>query len=277
VRTSGGYVDTEWGQVHYRRNGDRGPWIGLFHESPLSSRVYEAVLPMLGEHARVVAFDTPGYGASDAPPHRHVELPDYARVLAQAVLGLGMERPVLGGVHTGASLAIEIGAHLPCGADGLVLSGVPLLSSEERASFLARWTPEVPIDGQGSQFAWGMERYHGIYGKDAPAELIHLAVVELMRIPHQYDWAYQAAFRHDPSASLTAATCPVLLLDAEADLLADKDSLALELAQNARLVTLPGLPGQPHLRAPEDYVTEFLAFVHQRGERTHLTPDTSDL
>ncbi|QKW35544.1 hypothetical protein HUT06_17120 [Actinomadura sp. NAK00032] len=50
--TEGGYADTEWGQVHYRRSGGAGPWIGLFHESPLSSRVFEDVLPPLGRHAR---------------------------------------------------------------------------------------------------------------------------------------------------------------------------------------------------------------------------------
>ncbi|MEU8250577.1 alpha/beta hydrolase [Nonomuraea sp. NPDC048916] len=263
MRTTGGYAETEWGQVHYRRNGDSGPWIGLFHESPLSSRVYEDVLPLLGRHARAIAFDTPGYGASDPPPSRHTEIPDYARVLAQAASRIGMERPVLGGVHTGASLAIETAAALPGGAGGLVLSGVPLFNVAERASYLSQWTPEVPFDDQGTQFRWGVERYRRIWGADVPPEMLHLAVVELMRTRDRYDWAYQAAFRHDPAASLAAGRAPVLLLDAEFDLLADKDALALELARDARLVSLAGLPGQPHLRAPDRYAAEILTFVRE--------------
>ncbi|WP_143227337.1 hypothetical protein [Actinomadura mexicana] len=63
-----------------------------------------------------------------------------------------MEKPVLGGVHSGASLAIAAAAHLPVA--GLMLSGVPLFDAEERARFIAGWTPEAPLDDHGSQFAW---------------------------------------------------------------------------------------------------------------------------
>ncbi|WP_165950212.1 alpha/beta hydrolase [Actinomadura sp. GC306] len=258
---SRGYVDTEWGQVHYRASGDSGPWIGLFHESPLSSRVYEDVLPLLGRRARAVAFDTPGYGASDPPPGPGCEIPDYGRVLAQAAAGVGMAKPVLAGVHSGASLALAAAEHLP--AAGLVLSGVPLFTAEERAGFIANWTPEVPVDDQGSQFAWAVERYLRSWGPDVPRDLLHLAVVEMMRVAERYDWGYQAAFRFDPSDALAAADVPVLLLNAQFDRLASKDAQALDLARDARLIVLPDLPGQPHLRAPTDFATTLLAFTLQ--------------
>ncbi|WP_165950382.1 alpha/beta hydrolase [Actinomadura sp. GC306] len=261
-RTKGGYADTDWGRVHYLINGDSGPWIALFHESPLSSRVYERVLPLLGRSARAVAFDTPGYGASDPPPGPDFEIPDYAGMLAQAAAGIGMARPVLGGVHTGASLAIATAAHLP--AAGLVLSGVPLFDADERADFLANWTPPAPVDGTGSQFAWAVERYLRIWGADVPPDMLHLAVTELMRVAGRYEWGYRAAFRYDPSDALAAADVPVLLLDAEFDMLAAKDALAMELARDARLTVLPGLPGQPHLRSPDRYASALLEFVRER-------------
>ncbi|TDC54301.1 alpha/beta hydrolase [Actinomadura sp. KC345] len=257
--TKGGYADTDWGQVHYRINGDSGPWIGLFHESPLSSRVYEEVLPALGRHARAVAFDTPGYGASDPPPGPGFEIPDYARVLAQAAAGIGMERPVLGGIHSGASIAIAVAGHLP--APGVMLSGVPLFDEAERAGFLANWTPAAPIDAQGSQYPWAVERYLRTWGPDVPQDMLHLAVAELMRVAGRYEWGYQAAFRYDPSGALAALDAPVLLLNAEFDRLAAKDPIAMELARDARLVILPGLPGQPHLRAPGDFAAALLEFV----------------
>ena len=103
-----GYVDTSWGQVHYRSAGNAGPWVGLFHESPLSSRVYEDVLVQLAPHCRAVAFDTPGYGSSALPPSATEEIPDYAEVLGQAAVAVGMKDAVFGGVHTGASIAIEL-------------------------------------------------------------------------------------------------------------------------------------------------------------------------
>lgn len=260
VTVRGGYVDSPWGQVHYRTAGESGPWIGLLHESPLSSKVYEQVLQVLGRDARVVAFDTPGYGASDPPPSAAFEIPDYAEVLAGAATAIGMDRPVLAGVHTGASLAIEMAHRMPVG--GLSLSGVALLDDEERAEFIASWNPEIPHDEHGAQFAWAVERYRRIW-PDITAELLHVACVEVLRVSDRYAWGYQAAFRHDPAAPLAELDVPVMLLDAEFDMLAHLDAKAMELARHPRLNILPGLPGQPHLRAPEAFSAELLAFAQE--------------
>ena len=261
--TISGYVDSEWGQVHYRRAGDQGPWVALFHESPLSSQVFERVLPLLGGTVRAVAFDTPGYGGSAPPPSNGFEIPDYARVLAGAAEALGMSSPVLAGVHTGASIALEVASILTTGSSGLVLSGIPLYSEEERQYYVSEWTPKPPVDSKGSQFAWAVERYRRIWGEDVPADMLHLAVVNVMRVADRYDWAYQAAFRHDPSSPLTATTLPVLLLNAEFDLLAYKDPLAQTLARHAELMVLPDVRGQVHLRAPDVYAREVLRFIDQ--------------
>ncbi|MCD9198695.1 alpha/beta fold hydrolase [Aeromicrobium wangtongii] len=256
----GGYVDTRWGQVHYRIAGSSGPWIGLLHESPLSSKVYESVLTVLGRDARVVAFDTPGYGASDPPPAYGYEIPDYAEVLAEAATAIGMERPVLAGVHTGASIAIEMAHRLE--VSGLSLSGVALLDEQERAEFLATWNPKIPFDDEGAQFDWAVERYRRIW-PDLSAEMLHIACIEVLRVFDRYEWGYQAAFRHDPAAPLAALDVPVMLLDAEFDMLAHLDAKAMELAKDPRLNILPGLQGQPHLRAPEEFSAELLAFARE--------------
>jgi pimeloyl-ACP methyl ester carboxylesterase len=255
-----GYVDCEWGQVHYRRSGESGPWIALFHESPLSSAVFDRVLPLLGERMRAVAFDTPGYGASSPPDAPTYEIPDYARILSRAAEDLGMVRPILAGVHTGASIAIAASG-LGGGAAGLILTGIPLYTLEERRSFTAGYAPPLVYDEAGSQFTWAIERYRRIWGPNLPADLLQIAVVELMRAGERYDWGYQAAFRWDPAPLLQAFDSPVLLLDAEFDALAGKDALALELAGDAELAVLPGLPGQPHLRDPQRYAELVFGFL----------------
>lgn len=264
MRVHGGYVESDWGQVHYRIAGASGPWVALFHESPLSGRVWEHVLAHLGEDARVVAFDTPGYGASDQPPSETHEIPEYATVLARAASELGMSDVVFGGVHTGASLAIEAAHVFDRGTTGVVLSGVPLFTDEERADFIANWTPDAPYDTEGSQFGWAIQRYQHIW-PDVTADALHVAVTELMRVVDRYDWGYQAAFRHDPRRPLATLEHPVLLLDAENDMLADKDPLAIKLARDARLVSMPGLPGQPHVRAPEAYARHLRNFLDELG------------
>src|SRR5690606_34430297 len=93
------------------------------------------------------------------------------------------------------------------------------------------------------------------------AEMLQLAVVDVMAVVGRYNWGYNAAFRHDPAPALAAFDAPVLLLDPEADLLAEKDELVLKIARDARLVVMPGLAGQPHLRAPEDYARHVRDFV----------------
>jgi pimeloyl-ACP methyl ester carboxylesterase len=256
----GCYVDTAWGQVHALRAGTAGPWIGLFHESPLSSQVFLDVLTALAPNARVVAFDTPGYGASTPPDGPGHEIPEYAAVLSEAAGGLGMRDAVFAGVHTGASIAIEVAHRFPAGVTGVALSGVALYDEAERAEHIRGWTPPVPTDADGAEFRWAVERYQRIW-PDLTPQLLHTAAIELLRVRDRYDWGYQAAFRHDPAGPLAALDVPVLLLDAEFDLLADKDARALELARHVRLEIFEGLPGQPHLRAPADYAAHLLRFA----------------
>lgn len=256
----GCYVDTSWGQVHALRAGTSGPWIGLFHESPLSSRVFADVLVELAPHARVVAFDTPGYGASTPPDGPDHDIPEYAAVLSQAAAEVGMRDAVFAGVHTGASIAIEVAHCFRHGVGGVVLSGVALYDDEERAAHIADWTPQVPEDVDGAAFHWAVERYQRIW-PDLTPHLLEVAAIELLRVKDRYEWGYQAAFRHDPAGPLAALEVPVLLLDAEFDLLADKDARAMSLARDARLEILKGLPGQPHLRAPARYAAEVLEFA----------------
>jgi pimeloyl-ACP methyl ester carboxylesterase len=245
--------------VHAVTAGESGPWIALLHESPLSSAVWLDVVGELADRARVVAFDTPGYGASSPPPGPGHEIEEYADVLAEAASVLGVVAPVFAGVHTGASLAIELG-HRVSDTRGVVLSGVALFSDEQRQEFIDGWTPPIPADVEGAEFAWAIERYRRIW-PDLTPELLHVAVVELLRVKDRYDWGYQAAFRHDPAGPLAALRIPVLLLDAEHDMLAFADARAMQLAPDARLELLPGLPGQPHLRAPRTYAERLLAFA----------------
>ena len=253
------YVDTSWGQVHAVTAGTSGPWIGLLHESPLSSEVWLDVVRALADRARVVAFDTPGYGASAPPPGPGHEIPEYAAVLAEAVEGLGMTDPVFAGVHTGASIAVEL-AHLVPQTRGVVLSGIALLSEEQRAEFIAGWTPPVPTDTEGAQFGWAVERYRRIW-PDITPEMLHVAVTQVLRVKDRYHWGYQAAFRHDPAEPLGRLKLPILLLDPEFDMLAFADEIALRLAPHARLEVMPGLQGQPHLRAPGAYADALIAFA----------------
>ena len=123
-----GYVDTRWGQLHYRTMGNDGPTILLFHESPLSSVVYKYVIPLMAEVSRVYAFDTPGYGESSGPP-REVEIPDYSTTILEGLDNLDLETFSVVGCHTGASIALEIAQQAgPNRTEKVVFSGLPVLT-----------------------------------------------------------------------------------------------------------------------------------------------------
>lgn len=81
-------------RVHYREAGvPASTAVVLLHGSPASSHSFREVIPVLGEHAYVVAPDLPGFGFSDAPKEHTFERLSY--VIEALVADLGVERYVL--------------------------------------------------------------------------------------------------------------------------------------------------------------------------------------
>jgi haloalkane dehalogenase len=260
-RVRRGYVDLAFGQVHYRAAGTEGPAIVLFHESPLSSQIFEPVLPLLGASLRAFAFDTPGYGLTDPPPGV-LEIPGYAALILEAIDRLPLDRFAVGGAHTGASIAIEIA--MQAGEDRVthaILSGVPLFTEEERAEFLSSWAPEVRAETDGGHLHWAWQRYQRIWGADSPPELLNLGAVHIAANMSHYNSAYNAAFRYDPGPALKQLKCPLYLLNAEHDLIVYTDARVMEILPHANFKHVPGLRGQLPWRAPQMYAHEVVNFV----------------
>lgn len=257
-----GYVDVEWGQVHYRTSGDAGPAALFFHESPLSSLAYEQALPRLGRRLRAFALDTPGYGLSDPPPHDRFEIPDYSAMLLQAADALGLDTFAVAGVHTGASLALEVALQAgPGRVTHAILTGVPLMTEEDRRRYLESWAPPMRPTPLGEHLGWAWQRYQRIWGADSDPAVLHVGAIHVLSVLDRYQWAYNAAFRYDPEAGLGRLACPTLLLDAEFDIFADQDEPAAALIPDARITIIPGLPGQLPIRVPEEYAAQVCAFV----------------
>lgn len=270
VKTWKEYHQGTWGQVHMRHAAPVGDPQGetalvLLHESPLSSRVWERMIPFSGVHRHVLAPDTPGYGLSDPPGEAGHEIPEYAGAILAALQDAGVQDMVVVGVHTGASIALEI-AQQSDRVKGVVLSGVALLTPEQRAEYLANWTPPIVLTSDGAQFDWALERYHRIWGADTPPWMLNTAIGDVLSIPERYHWGYQAAFRYDPEPALRVLQQPTLLLDAEFDLLADYDPLVQAMVSDCRTQIIPGLRGQLHMRVPEETARELEEFTRALEE-----------
>ena len=258
-----GYVGPEGAQIHYRASGTRGPVVALFHESPQASNVFEPAMPALGRSLRAFAFDTPGYGLSDPPSSGSLEIPDYARLLLDAVDALGIGEFAVAGQHTGASLALAV-AHLaePGRVTHAVLSGL-VLDRAEREELGASWAPDKPIDPDGGHLRDLWARYLDIW--EEPPALVNLAVANIASVFERYNWAYRAAFAYDPTEPLRTAPCPVLLLTAERDMLASGDALAQAIRPDAEAVRLTDTTGQLPWRVPEEFASVLSSFLTGSG------------
>jgi pimeloyl-ACP methyl ester carboxylesterase len=97
------------GRIRYDIHGDGAPVV-LVHGTPSSSFVWQKVWPRLSDRWQVITYDLAGYGASDKYADQDVRLRTQARVLAELIAHLGLERPHLVGHDFGA--ATILGAHL---------------------------------------------------------------------------------------------------------------------------------------------------------------------
>jgi pimeloyl-ACP methyl ester carboxylesterase len=234
----------------------------MLHESPLSSAMFTRALPLIGESARVWAFDTPGCGLSDPPPQA-VEIPDYAGALVQAIQSLGLREYSLVGFHTGASLAVQI-ALLEHSVSGAILSGVPVFSDAERREYLESWAPPVKPSPDGRHLRWAWDRFTAIW--EGPADLVHYGASEMLGNLDRYHWAYNAAFRYDPAPDLVRISCPILLLSPEHDKMKPCDDRAFEVAKNASRTIIADARMPFPLRQPEVFSRIVLDFISRCGE-----------
>jgi pimeloyl-ACP methyl ester carboxylesterase len=87
----------------HSRTGD-GPPIVLLHGIGLDRAAWDPVVPLLAAENEVIAVDLPGFGASAA-----LGGTPEVDALAEAVEGLGLERPHVAGNSLGGGVALELG------------------------------------------------------------------------------------------------------------------------------------------------------------------------
>ena len=189
-----------------------GPTLVLLHQSPLSASQFLPAFPaLIAAGLRVVALDTPGFGASDPPP-APVSIVDHAEALL-AVLAAVTDGPVhLLGHHTGAMIAAALAARHPDALASLMLNGVPLFDAAERAFFATfRFAAVVPrADGGHLVDAWQQRLKASPGWRDLAA--MHRHVATQLANPDRYHWGFEAAFAHDLAADLARIATRTLIL-----------------------------------------------------------------
>ncbi|MDE1149819.1 MAG: alpha/beta hydrolase [Azospirillaceae bacterium] len=266
-----GFVDTSFGQLHYRTAG-QGPAVILHHMSPGSAKQLESLIALLADGYRVVAFDTPGNGDSTPLPLAEPTIADLAAGLLEGITALGITQAAVYGSHTGADVAIEVAIAAPQVITKVILDGIAVFTPEQTAEYLNVYArPFAPeLDGthllRCFMYCRDQSLFYPWYKRDLAHKLdsslyspqaLQDMVLEVLKAAETYPVSYRAAFTYDPTIRMPLVTQPVLVVASMQDGLLEG---TIEAAKNIN-APFRGLPGFSTPEFKPKLAEEIRAFV----------------
>jgi pimeloyl-ACP methyl ester carboxylesterase len=254
------FVSIGSGRVHLWTGG-RGPALILMHGSPGNAWLVRPLAERLLPHFSVYAFDTPGFGRSDALPGPVTGVAQLADAYRDILDALGLERVLVYGTHSGAAIGLELCHRHPARVAGFVLEGVPAFTIEEQQPLLdPQYLVALEPDILGGQYARAWTRFHDQFvwfpwysrtpehlneADAGSAAEIHLWVeMYFQAMRHDYRAAYRAVISYgaDALAAAAAVRAPGVYLAERSDMLfAHLDRLpSLRAGQRIERVQRPG-------------------------------------
>lgn len=235
-------VNLSTGPVHYSEQGHGVPLV-LLHANPGDSRDFDAVIPALAQHYRVLALDWPGYGQSALPAHPETVGASYfCNVLREFIAALALPKVMLIGNSVGGNAAARLAIESPDLVRGLVLVSPGGFTPH---NFVTRLFCRL----QGSRFALSPRRWAGFYLKRrtpvTKAMLERASTVQATQprlALNRALWRSFAGPEHDLRQSASAIRAPALLLFGKQDpaIPAGKDGkVAAKCISSAQFVALP--------------------------------------
>jgi len=151
-----GQLVSTWTPVHglrvhaYRSVGVSAPGtptVVLVHGVAVSSHYLVPLAEHLAPRARIYLPDLPGYGRSDRPPERDLDVPELADALLTWIERVGLERPHLIGNSFGCQVIADLAARHPDRVGRLVLQG-PTFDPHARSFWrqALRWLAALPFE-----------------------------------------------------------------------------------------------------------------------------------
>jgi pimeloyl-ACP methyl ester carboxylesterase len=229
------FIDVDGRRAHYFRVGGGSPVL-FVHSSPSNARTVIPHMRKLADKYTCFAFDTPGFGCSEALPLDPMEVSDLADALAANIRALGLPPVPVFGTHTGAAISLELGKRHPDLVTALVLDGVPIFLPHELEGLFDGYFAPLKPDPLGGHYAqaWTRFRDQSIWfpwTSRNPADLnrggagsylmLNNGVANFFYCGKTYKPAYRAASFYGEKAIATAAalTVPAAFTALEGDML----------------------------------------------------------
>lgn len=121
-----GNVQANGIRLHYYRTGGDKPQVVLNHGAFDDGLCWTRVVKELEDDYDVIMFDARGHGLSDSGAGDY-QTETRAKDLAEAIISLGLDKPVVGGHSLGADVSMQLAATYPDQTRGIFLEDPPIV------------------------------------------------------------------------------------------------------------------------------------------------------
>jgi len=252
------YVSLPDGQMHVLSTAGSAPAIVFLHQTASSADSFERVMARLRLPNRLIAIDTPGFGASFRPSG-WPSMKRYAAYMLATLERLKARRFHLFGHHTGGSLAVEIAWRHPERARSVMMLGPVPMSREERVQFRSAYDKPIAPRADGSHLVENWDYCHK-YNPSCDLQTIHEEVVNMTRAWKARPQAYRAVSFHDTMGLVQKLTCPLLFMTSPEDFFFPSFAEVCAMRPDAQVAMVGGenLPPQADSKGVAGAIAKFI-------------------
>jgi 3-oxoadipate enol-lactonase len=249
-------------QVNYQVEGD-GPWVVMSHSLACSLAMWTPQIAALRSRYRVLAFDTRGHGASDAPAGAYT-LEQLADDLHGLLAALKVERPHFVGLSMGGMIGMTYALKYPGVFRSLVLCDTTSRFPPEAAPLWADRIRIATTQGMEPLVEPTLKRWFTEgYLAQRPPVVEEVARMIRATPPIGYAGCCHAIPKIDATDRLHEIRCPVQIIVGEQDAgtpVAMSKAMQ-EAAPGSELVILPDASHLSNLQQPEAFNRALMDFL----------------
>ena len=243
-------------EVYYELHGREGaPWLVLSHSLACSVRMWDPQIAALKDEYRILAYDTRGHGASEAPPGAYT-LDLLADDLFSLLKELKIEKAHYCGLSMGGMIGQTFALKYPGVFRTLALADTTSRYPENAAPLWAERIKTAQAQGMAPLAQATLERWFTEAFRNAnPAAVEAIRKLILATPVPGYAGCCHAIPKINLTARLKEIKCPVLVIVGEQDP-GTPPAMAREIHDNApgsKLVVLPQAAHLSNLEQPEGF------------------------